>query len=178
MKTASKVFIIFSLVGAVLTLVAGVASGIWFFTIFTIWSIIIWIVGFNALSRLEKARKHDDLVAIGVLTMIFCSFLGGLFMLLIKDEDLKVKKYYTPALTPSTTNCVETSESQEHYIEEKGSLSVTCCARCGGELVDGQNFCGKCGMAVENCNICPNCNNINKIQDTFCRNCGHKLKEQ
>lgn len=69
MKTAAKVFIII-----------GIVTGFWL--------IVPLIVGIIALKKLESASSHSELVGIGVVTLIFCSLLGGLFMLLVKDEDL------------------------------------------------------------------------------------------
>ena len=47
------------------------------------------IVGCFALSKLNNAQKSDDVKSMGVLTLLFCSLLGGVFMLCLKDEDLQ-----------------------------------------------------------------------------------------
>lgn len=185
MKTASKVFIIISIVfGSIYALVG-------FIMLFDstiaplgvtpiIFSAVLLIVGFNALNKLEEARSHEDLVAIGILTMIFCSFLGGLFMLLIKEEELSKshKKTVAPAPTPATssTNTTDASTAKS-YVEEMQSEQSEgkICSTCGEKLEEGQIFCGICGTPVKN--ICSECNTINKSNDIFCRNCGNKLKE-
>jgi len=69
MKQASKVFIIISMV-------------------LLFWLIIPIIVGIFALQKLNQATKKDELTTIAIVTLIFCSFLGGLFMLFITDQDL------------------------------------------------------------------------------------------
>lgn len=105
MKTASKVFIILSIVVAILALV-GLSS-------LTIGSYIGWkwvingelltrryygeivspivaiVIGFCALKKLKTATCRQDLIGIGICTLILCSFFGGLFMLLIKEEDFQ-----------------------------------------------------------------------------------------
>ena len=73
MKTAAKVFIII-----------GMIVGFW--------SILPLIFGFIALKKLKTATKKDDLVVTAILTLLFCNILGGIFMLLIKDEELVQEK--------------------------------------------------------------------------------------
>ena len=70
MKTASKVFIIINM-------------------IFLFWLIFPLVVGILALGKLNTAKKKDDLVVMGVITILFCSLLGGVFMLLVTDEELQ-----------------------------------------------------------------------------------------
>ena len=70
MKTAAKVFIIL-----------GMVIGCWM--------IVPLIVGGIALSKLNKANSRSELTAIAVVTLLFCSLLGGIFMLCLKDEDLQ-----------------------------------------------------------------------------------------
>ena len=69
MKTLAKVFIII-----------GMVVGFW--------SILPLIFGIIALKKLKTATKKDDLTVTAILTLIFCNILGGIFMLLIKDEEL------------------------------------------------------------------------------------------
>ena len=67
MKTAAKVFIII-----------GMIVGCWY--------ILPIIFGAIALKKLKKAKCKDDLgVATCVLTLIFCSLLGGIFLLCLND---------------------------------------------------------------------------------------------
>lgn len=90
MKTASKVFIII-----------GMIFG-------CIW-VIPLIVGFVALSKLGTARCKNDLTAIAVLTLLFCSLLGGIFMLCISDEELKANN---AAPNKSATVTPETKDNK------------------------------------------------------------------
>lgn len=188
MKTASKVFIIISIViGSIDALVGFIFLFYPLFAAYGVGSIIfcavLLIVGFNALGKLEEARSHEDLIATGILTMILCSFLGGLFMLLIKDEEFPKshKRHVTPATSSViaaktfTTDIAPKSEGKELVKPENQNLRITHCSTCGEKLEEGQSFCGICGTPVHN--ICPECNTINKSHDIFCRNCGNKLKE-
>lgn len=69
MKTAAKIFIII-----------GMIVGFW--------SILPLIFGFIALKKLKTAKKKEELTVTAILTLLFCNILGGIFMLLIKDEEL------------------------------------------------------------------------------------------
>ena len=69
MKKAAKVFI---WVGMILS----------FYLIYPI------IVGAIALKKIDTARSRDELVGMGIITILFCSTLGGVFMLLLNDEQL------------------------------------------------------------------------------------------
>ena len=61
MKTAAKVFIIIGMiVGAI--------------------AIFPLVVGIIALNKLNTATKKDDLTVMAILTLLFCSLLGGIFM--------------------------------------------------------------------------------------------------
>ncbi len=68
MKTAAKVFIII-----------GMVVGFWM--------ILPLIFGGITLSKMKTATKKDDLTTWAVLTLLFCSLLGGIFLLCCKDED-------------------------------------------------------------------------------------------
>ncbi len=69
MKTAAKVFIII-----------GMIVGCW--------AILPLIFGGITLSKLKKAQSKSELVAWGVLDLFFCSLIGGILVLCLKDEDL------------------------------------------------------------------------------------------
>lgn len=69
MKTTAKVFI-------------------WIGMIFGCILIFPIIVGCFALSKLNNARKADEVKTMGILTLLFCSQIGGIIMLCLKDEDL------------------------------------------------------------------------------------------
>ncbi len=69
MKTAAKVFIII-----------GMIVGCW--------TILPLIFGGITLSKLKKAQSKSELVAWGVLDLFFCSLIGGILVLCLKDEDL------------------------------------------------------------------------------------------
>ncbi|MBQ8868158.1 MAG: hypothetical protein IJ027_00370 [Oscillospiraceae bacterium] len=69
MKTAAKVFII-------LNMICG------------FWAILPLVFGIIALKKLKTATKKDELTTTAVLTLLFCSLIGGILMLCLKDEDL------------------------------------------------------------------------------------------
>lgn len=122
MKTASKVFIVLSIASAAISVVVMLLLAIFVDRIFaasidpsevdpinydalvntmrTLYIIGIFssfvpiIVGGIALRKLSVAQSHDDLVAIGIITLILCSLIGGILMLCIKDEDLNPYYYY------------------------------------------------------------------------------------
>ncbi|MGN0807137.1 MAG: hypothetical protein ACI4MN_01640 [Candidatus Coproplasma sp.] len=70
MKTAAKVFtIIGMIVGAV--------------------GILPIIFGAITLSKMNSAKDMNELQIWGILDLIFCSVLGGIFVLCMKNEDLR-----------------------------------------------------------------------------------------
>jgi len=114
MKTAAKVFLIIGIVGAAMTILVcilgmtGVSSIIknviesvdaqsgammeGMLNIFYVSGIISGalglLFGILALKKLGTATMKSELIPMGVCSLLFCNLLGGLFMLLVKDEDL------------------------------------------------------------------------------------------
>jgi hypothetical protein len=72
MKTAAKVFLI---IGMILT----------FYLIFPV------IIGVIAIRKLDNAKSKDDLILWGILSLFFVSRLGGLFMLLVPEDELNTQ---------------------------------------------------------------------------------------
>ena len=104
MKKAGKIFIIISIVCASIGLLVGgffLLKSLFMYKVFNndmltdlirgviiiIVALIPLIIGIKAYKELNNATKRDDLITIGIITLIFCSFLGGLFMLLMQDSD-------------------------------------------------------------------------------------------
>jgi heme/copper-type cytochrome/quinol oxidase subunit 3 len=109
MKTAAKVFVILSIVcfailfacylilGVIslstgeaqvisgVSYAGGVLIGVSFIYLIPI------IVGSIALKKLKTATSHSRLVGMGVVTLLFCSLVGGILMLCIQDSDLSKK---------------------------------------------------------------------------------------
>lgn len=56
--------------------------------IMTVISVIALVVGSVSLYKLNTAKAKSELVAFGILTLLFVSLLGGIFMLCVKNEDL------------------------------------------------------------------------------------------
>jgi len=69
MKTSAKVFIWIGMV-------------VQFFLIYPI------VIGIFALKKIEESSAKEELQTFGLLTTFFCSFLGGIFMLNIKEDEL------------------------------------------------------------------------------------------
>ena len=61
---------------------------IWIGMIYTFYLIFPIIVGVLALKKLNNYTNKEDLTTMGILTLFFCSTLGGVFMLCINDEKL------------------------------------------------------------------------------------------
>lgn len=70
MKTAAKVFLI---LGMILT----------FYLIFPV------IIGVITIRKLDNAKSKDELILWGILSMFFVSRLGGLFTLLVPEDELQ-----------------------------------------------------------------------------------------
>ena len=46
------------------------------------------IVGILSLQKLEEARKKDEILTIGIFTLLFCNLIAGIIMLTMTDRDL------------------------------------------------------------------------------------------
>lgn len=68
MKTAAKVFIIIGMIVGAIAILPLIFGGI-------------------TLSKMKKATCKSDITTWAVLTLLFCSMLGGIFLLCCKDED-------------------------------------------------------------------------------------------
>ena len=68
MKKAAKIFIIIGM-------------------IFGACTILPLVFGFLALNKLKTAKSKDELIVWGVLTLLFCSLIGGILMLCLTEKD-------------------------------------------------------------------------------------------
>jgi len=93
MKTAAKVFIV---IGCM-------------FSFYLVYPVVI---AYIAINKINNATHKSELTTMGVITLLFCSFLGGIFMLCIGDGDLA----NSPA--PLIHN-VQTNEKNEETAYEK-----------------------------------------------------------
>ena len=89
MKTAAKVFIVLGM-------------------IFGFILILPIIFGALSISKINSATQKSELVGLGVCTLLFCSLLGGIFMLCIPESELQ----------PATANSAPTNSApiQNNYI--------------------------------------------------------------
>ena len=46
------------------------------------------VFGFMALDKLDTAKKKEELTTMAILTLLFCSTIGGILMLCMEDKDL------------------------------------------------------------------------------------------
>jgi hypothetical protein len=99
MKIASKVFIIISMVVLPLYHFYSLVNGLYgvssdsvlypaMVVISILMTLMVEIIGAIGLHKLKFARSKRELAAIGVLTIIFCSPVGGILMLCIPENDL------------------------------------------------------------------------------------------
>ncbi|MGN0813476.1 MAG: hypothetical protein ACI4MQ_08220 [Candidatus Coproplasma sp.] len=70
MKTAAKVFTIIGMIFGAIAILPLIFGGI-------------------TLSKMKSAKDVSELKVWGVLDLLFCSLLGGIFVLCIKNEDLQ-----------------------------------------------------------------------------------------
>lgn len=47
-----------------------------------------FVIGIIALKKIKVAQAKSQLKGVAILTLLFCSFLGGIIMLCIDDKDL------------------------------------------------------------------------------------------
>ena len=52
------------------------------------WLIYPIVIGIFSIKKMNEARTKDELTVWAIVNLLFCSLLGGVFMLCIKDEDL------------------------------------------------------------------------------------------
>lgn len=97
MKKASKVFI-------------------WLGMIFQFFLIYPIVIGILALKKIDTARTKNDLQNLGIITTLFCSLLGGVFMLCIEDSDL------CPSIETITTKKTIVNEQSAIIKKSKKSL--------------------------------------------------------
>lgn len=45
------------------------------------------VVGILALNKIKEAKTKDELITVGVLTLIFCNIIGGILILSINEQD-------------------------------------------------------------------------------------------
>lgn len=104
------------------------------------------------------------------------------------DFDFKTGKVSEEDYTPLRSKLmVEAAQFIEQEKEEEEKLEaliqtrritqhkVVHCDHCGALIEAGQNFCTKCGSAV-NKEICPSCGKKNRAGDQFCSSCGSRLE--
>lgn len=95
MKTAAKIFTIIGI-------------------ICEFWLIYPLVIGILAINKMDSATSKDELTVLGICNLLFCSTLGGLFMLMIKDEELQANIQY-----------VQVEQPEESYQPEEAQPTQT-----------------------------------------------------
>lgn len=99
MKKASKVFI-------------------WLGMIFQFFLIYPIVIGVLALKKINRASTREELQTFGIITTLFCSLLGGVFMLCIENEDLKDNNVINNDTNNQEQN-VELNANRQTSIKQK-----------------------------------------------------------
>lgn len=84
---------------------------IWVGMIIQFYLIYPIFVGWFALKKIDEAASRDDLQTMGIITAVFCSALGGVLMLCIKDEELNEKKSFGSPIIQKCKELITTYES-------------------------------------------------------------------
>ncbi len=104
MKTLAKFFIVLGMI----------------FKFYLIFPIIIGIISIN---KINNARSTSDIQIFGILSAIFVSLLGGVFMLCIKDSDLGNDiEYHNHNNTNKDNNFSKKHENIEGQLEMLNKL--------------------------------------------------------
>ena len=104
-KTAAKVFVCF-----------GIVFG--FYLIFPL------IVGIFALNKLNNCESKQELHNFGVITLLFCSFLGGLFMMLIDEPQMT---YAENSAAPTYPKDSISNTRLQNTVVKHASISTIIC---------------------------------------------------
>lgn len=106
MRTAAKVFI-------------------WFGIIFGFYLIYPLIVGIFALKKLNHCDSKQELQSFGIITLFFCSFLGGLFMMLTDYEPQNMHCKNTTVVTYKK-DIISNSSIQQNNTGTASVSTKTC----------------------------------------------------
>lgn len=98
MKTAAKVCLIIGMV-------------------FGFWMILPLVFGILAINKLNTATKKEELVGMGVCALLFCSTLGGIFMLCVSDEDLQSNVRFE-----QNENQYDDSQNDQQYDDQNNQI--------------------------------------------------------
>ena len=86
------------------------------------------IFGALSISKINSATEKSELVGLGICTLLFCSLLGGIFMLCIPDSELKPKAEYQTNVQNNTYIQNSTSEqnstSAQNSKQEKSEVET------------------------------------------------------
>ena len=129
MKTASKVFVIISIVsGFILCLLAsiflivgiasdGFESGIILFVIYGILGVLFVGLGFKALNLINNAKRADDIsTSWKVVILLFVNTIAGILLLCMKDAD------FDPQLAQPQRQTVQPNADLERIAKLKAML--------------------------------------------------------
>ena len=138
MRTAAKVFIIISLVTSAISLLLSVFPGR---TILATLNIASIIVGILALCDL-----HDDIApgkGISICTLIFCSLISGILMLVIRNSEVRNDRSYgakSICNNPQCDKCGKRDLAVRYYTIDSalGRMNRAFCPECKA-IFDAEN---------------------------------------
>lgn len=159
MRTAAKVFVIIGMIGSAIALGA----------IFMNLSFSVLPIAFGILALKQIGSGDKPSVVISILTLIFCSPLGGIFMLCIPEE-------YSRSPANRCDQCGIMDYSVHHYTVNNylGRVNRYLCPRCASALdtnTPPRGICEECrsnnpdlqfytvtvGESKVNKRLCPAC---------------------
>ena len=73
------------------------------------------VVGVIALNKLNEARKKEEILTMGILTLLFCNTVGGIIMLAMSDKEL-LQKEVVGSVVVATEKVREDSHKVLHRI--------------------------------------------------------------
>lgn len=88
---------------------------IWIGMILQFFLIYPLVVGILALKKIDESTSKEDLKTLGIFTLFFCSLIGGIFMLNIKDEELSNS-------SNNTTITKEEKVIENKELDKKGKI--------------------------------------------------------
>lgn len=92
MKKTAKIFLIIGAVFAVFCLFPAIAAIIADYLagglILILYIVFSLVIALYAKTKLDEATKKDELLGIGILTLLFCNMIAGILILCLRDEDL------------------------------------------------------------------------------------------
>lgn len=133
MKIASKVFIWLSIIicslSEIFFIIAGFANDkmSYSFAGLFLTTLVPIIVGICSLYRISSYKNKDELIAVGIITLLFCSVLGGAFMLAIPDNKIKEESNHSNTYFgkyPKNNNDFIKNDNESNIEEQQDDCDI------------------------------------------------------